>query len=251
MVRAEIRRHREAANLTLDGLSDRTEALGFRISRVVLGKIEGGFRPDITLPELLVLARALGVTPPSLLPTDTATLEITPDSPVEAALARQWWAGTAALPTAVGRLSTGEEIEVEGTHARELRRLEYLQQHDAHLATLSGFSPDERLLTLASQPDAAGTVGTMQASAYREWKQAEDELTRAEQSDDDAARGPLGVRVDSLRLLHEAAARDRAFVRAVGQLRSARRLLRDMGEEPPPVPELFEWIDNREEGGDG
>ena len=65
-VRSEMRRAREAQSMTFDVLAKRCATLGYEISRVVLSKIEGGYRPDVTLPELLVIARALNVGPAQL-----------------------------------------------------------------------------------------------------------------------------------------------------------------------------------------
>lgn len=97
-IRNAIRRHRLNAGLTLDDVSARTASLGHPISRVVLSKIETGFRPNLTVPELLVIARALGVTPISLAMPVTDSVEVTPGSVVQAKAGRDWWAGTGGLP---------------------------------------------------------------------------------------------------------------------------------------------------------
>lgn len=62
-------RERAAKNghrLTAQTLSDRCTALGYPIARSVIAKLEKGLRESITLGEIMVLARALGV-PPLLL----------------------------------------------------------------------------------------------------------------------------------------------------------------------------------------
>ena len=88
-VRSEMRRGRETQSMTFDVLAKRCATLGYEISRVVLSKIEGGYRPDVTLPELLVIARALNVGPAQLVtPLGTADqVELLPDvalSPLDA-----------------------------------------------------------------------------------------------------------------------------------------------------------------------
>ncbi|MEV5537480.1 helix-turn-helix transcriptional regulator [Saccharopolyspora shandongensis] len=65
-VAGEVRRHRQQRGLSTQGLADACEQLGYPIKRQVLANLESGRREAISVPELLVLGRALGV-PPALL----------------------------------------------------------------------------------------------------------------------------------------------------------------------------------------
>lgn len=60
-IRVQLKATRERQGMTLDTLAERCMALGYPLSRVVLSKIEAGYRPHISVPELLVLAEALGI----------------------------------------------------------------------------------------------------------------------------------------------------------------------------------------------
>ncbi|MCZ9344665.1 helix-turn-helix transcriptional regulator, partial [Streptomyces sp. TRM76130] len=61
---AEARKRR---GLTAQGLADATRAAGYAIDRSVIAKIEKGLRQSISVAELVVIARALGVPPVLLL----------------------------------------------------------------------------------------------------------------------------------------------------------------------------------------
>lgn len=99
-VAAEVRRHRDAQGLSAQQLADRCADLGMPIGRSVLANFESGRRPSISLPELLVLAKALGVPPITLLfPIGREeTAEPLPDHPVPTWLALGWFTGENPLP---------------------------------------------------------------------------------------------------------------------------------------------------------
>ena len=111
-VRAEIRSARERQGLTFDALSDRCSQLGFPLSRVVISKIESGFRPSITLPELLVLAAALGVPPLSLLLPPDAPTEVAPGLSLDADAARAWFVGAEPPRTITITVPAGAEVRM-------------------------------------------------------------------------------------------------------------------------------------------
>ena len=92
-IRAQIRSVRLERGLTFDALSDRCRDLGYPISRVVLSKIEAGFRPSLSVPELLVIARALDVPPALILAGDGESFEAAPGMDLDAEDARQWLSG--------------------------------------------------------------------------------------------------------------------------------------------------------------
>lgn len=100
LVGRRARRYREQAGLTQQQVADRTEQLGYRISRGTLAKIElgaGGTRADnISLVDVLVLAAALDVPPVMLiLPLgESEEVEIIPGNPIHPHLAHKWIKGS-------------------------------------------------------------------------------------------------------------------------------------------------------------
>ncbi|UOG20520.1 helix-turn-helix domain-containing protein [Gordonia amicalis] len=160
-------RHRMSAQ----DLSDKTEQLGMRISRPRIAALEGGKRGgDISVPELLILARALGV-PPILLLFPGVPGEVIdvlpavdggPNSTTSIAAA-QWFSGERPLELLVSDpdgnralLHWGadyEDYEVGGRALalgrRERRLLDDLERTEAQLIRVrgqSGRSEDEALL---------------------------------------------------------------------------------------------------------
>jgi transcriptional regulator with XRE-family HTH domain len=88
--RTRVLRHRR--NMSAQRLAERTAELGMAIPRAVLANLESGRKTNVTVAELLILARALGVGPADLLiPAGRdGQLEIAPGefrSPQDVA----WW----------------------------------------------------------------------------------------------------------------------------------------------------------------
>lgn len=76
-------------------LSDRTDELGYRVSRAVIADIENGRRKYVTTAEVVVLAAALNTAPIALLypePYDDVT-EYLPGVDTSEWLALQWFSG--------------------------------------------------------------------------------------------------------------------------------------------------------------
>lgn len=86
----QIRRRRQIAGMSVQGLSDRCAELGYPIPRNVLAKIEGGYRKYLTLPELLVIAGALRISVMDLLIGPDETIEVLPDSHVDRRALHVW-----------------------------------------------------------------------------------------------------------------------------------------------------------------
>lgn len=66
-IAAEVRRHRVAAGMSTQQLSDKCAALGHEIPRPVLSNLENGRRENVSIAEILVLSAALKITPASLI----------------------------------------------------------------------------------------------------------------------------------------------------------------------------------------
>lgn len=88
-----IQKARGPAGLSAVKLAGRTADLGYPVHRVAISKIESGERV-ITVPELVVLAAALGVPPLALaFPDITADFEVLPGKPVPGFSALGWFIG--------------------------------------------------------------------------------------------------------------------------------------------------------------
>lgn len=100
-VAGEVRRLRskEHSAISAAKLSDRTHDIGYAISRSVVADLETGRKKSIDLPELLVLAAALGVSPAQLVFPDLpkGSVEVLPGLPQESHDALQWFCGEAGL----------------------------------------------------------------------------------------------------------------------------------------------------------
>jgi hypothetical protein len=97
LVGARVRHYRlkPKPKMSAQALADRCVGLGFPLDRSVIAKLEAGNRQTITVPEVLVLARALRV-PPLLLVTPVGhseKVEILPDTEVDPWAAAKWLTG--------------------------------------------------------------------------------------------------------------------------------------------------------------
>lgn len=99
-VASELRKHRQRRGLSTQGLADACEQLGYPIKRQVLANLENGRRDAVSVPELLVLGKALGV-PPALLvfPVGEAlSCEPLPEQTRPLWESLQWFGGFAPYP---------------------------------------------------------------------------------------------------------------------------------------------------------
>lgn len=80
-------------------LADRTEEIGYGISRSVVADLETGRKKSIDVPELLVLAAALGVSPAQLVFPELprGKVEVLPGLDQESHDALRWFSGEAGL----------------------------------------------------------------------------------------------------------------------------------------------------------
>lgn len=86
--------------LTTQALADRTAELGYPMDRSVLAKFEKGYRLTVTVPDVLVIAAALRISPLQLLLPlgQSDQVEILPGVEVETTAALGWLAGERPLP---------------------------------------------------------------------------------------------------------------------------------------------------------
>lgn len=94
-VAREVRRNREMRGMSAQQLSDECSKLGLPIHRSVISNFENGRRGNLTIPELLVIARALDVAPIFLLfPVGfVETVEALPGEDPRPIDALMWFAG--------------------------------------------------------------------------------------------------------------------------------------------------------------
>jgi hypothetical protein len=88
--------------MTVQALADRCAELGLPLDRTVITKLEKGRRQSVTVPELLVLARALKVSPLMLIfPVGHAdVIEVIPGHEMTPFQAAQWFSGEQPWPGA-------------------------------------------------------------------------------------------------------------------------------------------------------
>jgi transcriptional regulator with XRE-family HTH domain len=100
VVATEVRRYRDLQGMSAQQLSDACAELGHPIARSVLANFESGRRPTISVPEILVLARALSVPPVLLLyPLGRSEdVEVLPGNTQRTSAALDWFTGRSAFP---------------------------------------------------------------------------------------------------------------------------------------------------------
>lgn len=98
----EIRRHRLARGMSAQQLSDACAKLGAPIPRTVISNIENGRRTNVSVAEVLVIARALGQPPGALVfPAGyVSQVEYLPEKQTDPLRALDWWSGTSLPPDA-------------------------------------------------------------------------------------------------------------------------------------------------------
>jgi len=113
-IAAEMRRYRLSRKYSAKELADRCVKLGLPVSRSTLADLENGRRASLTVPELLIIARALDVPPVQL---------VYPVGHVDAVEALP---GQNVPPWTAAKWLTGEDIE-----SGPQRPTDYFRRHDA------------------------------------------------------------------------------------------------------------------------
>lgn len=211
VVAGEVRRYRNERGLSAQQLSDACSNLGMPIPRSVLANLESGRRTTLTVPELLILAKALGV-PPLLLVFPVGRRELTealPGREVPTWEAARWFTGEEPFPTRHGD--------------------EWLVSTQDHADWAEGGAPlvDMRF----------------QEALFKDWRQARnavaDAWRRLEEAEGDEARQVVRG---------EIAARERAVRDVEAELRRVRSTMRSAGLDPGELTENLRHVD--QVGGD-
>lgn len=102
VVASQVKRYRKARGMSAQQVADACSALGYPLQRSVLANFESGRRATVTVAELLVLAKVLGVAPILLIyPLGTEpTTEALPGEHRRVWDALKWFTGSASFPAA-------------------------------------------------------------------------------------------------------------------------------------------------------
>lgn len=111
--------------MSAQALSDRCTALGHPIDRSVIAKLEKGLRQTISVADLLVLAKALGIPPINLVfPIGRdPEFEVLPGRPLDAWQAAQWFSGERLLL----------DSDTDDAEQRGAEQVALFREHDQHV----------------------------------------------------------------------------------------------------------------------
>lgn len=132
----------EGRKLTAQAVANRCKEIGHPLDRAVIAKLEKGLRDTITVPELLVLARALDI-PPMLLVMPVGvedTLEVLPGFEAPPWDAAKWFAGERGFP-----LSWEEYNRLYGRGERDPETGLYERYEGPYVETPSGAAQEWEL----------------------------------------------------------------------------------------------------------
>lgn len=165
----EVKRLRQECGLSAVKLAERTELLGYPMSRVLIAKIENGHRAGrLDVAELLVLSAALNVPPVQLLYSDLANgkVEILPGAPSTCWEAVRWFCGESplpAMPSNSDRLApdqepSPEEVKKLAAQGYAVTYIEQTVRDPWHLEPVK--EPSEQLRLLREHDEALRQYGT-------------------------------------------------------------------------------------------
>ena len=163
VVAGEIRRYRTDRHLSTQQLSERCADLGWPIKRSVLSNLELGYRETVTVPEVLVIAKALGVPPALLLfPVGREKLvEVLPGQCIGTWAAAKWFSGQEPFLT---KRDDGDGWATTGADRDSWREsaIVYFMDQDAMLEEWS----DWRRRADDARKQAAAVTGPDMRSSY-------------------------------------------------------------------------------------
>lgn len=158
-------------------LADRTEALGYTVTRSVISDLELGRRRYVSTAEIIVLAAALTVPPAYLLYADLpdGLVEVIPSKPVPSIDALRWFSGEKIYQPAPSRVDLESSKQHSGlaasaaAHVLDLsRRRIYLQERMNRLATIAK--------SLRTNQDVRATVADEISAIWDELEDVRGEL---------------------------------------------------------------------------
>jgi transcriptional regulator with XRE-family HTH domain len=151
-IAAELKVQRTEQKLSAQKLADRCEELGFPVPRAVITNLENGHREAVTVAELLVLARALGISAAQLVAGlgHADAVEVLPEQTVQTWDVFRWLVGEARLDEVNGHLQAST---IEGS--RDVVLL--FRDHDRYCQSIIG----------PGSPTDDGTVSLLRDSLRR------------------------------------------------------------------------------------
>ncbi|MFG2640807.1 helix-turn-helix domain-containing protein [Streptomyces sp. NPDC048370] len=161
--------------ITAQALADRCADLGHPLDRTVIAKLEKGLRQSVTVPDLVVLAAALGVSPTALaVPIDQQKdVEILPGQEVPAYEAVTWFAGERWQVWASKGIGPSEDFALVDIYRAHERQVDEWRRQSEQVA---------RWVTEIAQDSSAESrvkwATTMVDGAERELRRVRGELVR-------------------------------------------------------------------------
>jgi transcriptional regulator with XRE-family HTH domain len=168
-VAAEIQRRRKELGWSAQKLSDECAGLGMEFPRSTLADLETGRRVQLSVAELVVLARALSI-PPLLLIFPVGTqdeTELLPGITRPVFRSAQWFAGAAFFP---GPDDAGVVTTVSAETAWPGQPLVLYREHDRF------FEADQRAMASAMELDMTAALGSPDAGKFTAGASAERQL---------------------------------------------------------------------------
>lgn len=222
-VGAQVKRLREQrdSRMSAKQLSDVCEQLGYRVEQQVIANMENGRRTSVTIPEVMVLAQALGASPVELIfPLHRMeAIEVLPGRSVDPWAAAKWFTGDAGFP--------GEESSAWAP-------IQVLREHDQVLKDLQR----ERLIT-RQQSEFAQQLRKRLTAVYGE---PPDEVDGRPVENLDEARDRLAS------LETELEARRHLVARLERDVADRRQRMRRWDLIPPSLGEELAYLDAEDEG---
>lgn len=153
VVAAQVRRYRQARGWSTQRLADECTKLGLPLQRSVLANFESGRRTTVTVAEVLVLGKVLGVPPILLfLPVGTsANVEVLPAQERATWAAAKWFTGEAAFPAEGTRATSYALVGTAADNAEWTESSEPIRLHIDHDQVLLTVEWESERLTKARE----------------------------------------------------------------------------------------------------
>lgn len=221
-----VQRARQQRQMSAQALADRCAELGMTMDRSVIAKLERGLRQGVSLAEVLVLARALGVPPLQLmLPIGAeASTEVLPGVAADTWQAVEWLEGREAFPA-----DRSQEQSTSAATTAWMDRAAPVRLWRAHAVAAS------RWRQLVWQADGLRQDAARHWHAVDELRQAQHDPAAGEADRVLAPSRASAVTARAQELMRRANLREQQALRAEEDLRELRQQMRRSGITPPSL----------------
>ncbi|MGW3656471.1 helix-turn-helix domain-containing protein [Streptomyces sp. NPDC005151] len=178
-VAGEVRRFRTKRGMSAQQLADRCAEVGHAVPRSVISNLENGRRESITLAELLTLARALRVSPVSLVfPVGyEARVELFPGFDFDTYDAAGWWRREGETHFDLGEPAHMSGIDLFAEVESALRKMQsHYRAEELHLERTAKLDPEHEADLRKALFDLADIARREAVNAGEEFMNARDEL---------------------------------------------------------------------------